>query len=72
MNANNDAARDALLERIARDVLLIETLDERRSDSLDFHDLSVVTVRKALLAAYEAGRALRGTGAQPRMPRSGR
>jgi hypothetical protein len=57
MNATNDSTRDALFERIAHEVRLIETLDERHSDALDFHDLSVVTIRKALLAAYEAGRA---------------
>jgi hypothetical protein len=59
MNANNDDARDALFERIAREVLMIETLDERRSDALDFHDLSVGWIRKALEAAYEAGCASR-------------
>ena len=57
MNANTDATRDAAIARIAREVLQLETLDERRSHSLDFHDLSVVTIRRALAAAYEAGRA---------------
>jgi hypothetical protein len=59
MNAMNDRTRDALFEQIAREVLLLKTLEERRSDSLDFHELSVMSIRKALLAAYEAGRASR-------------
>ncbi len=45
-----------LLERIARDNLRIPTLGERKSDSLDFHDLGVWQIKKALAAAYEAGR----------------
>jgi hypothetical protein len=47
--------KDAAIRLIANDVLGIETLDTRRSDSLDFHDLSVWQIRKALDAAYEAG-----------------
>jgi hypothetical protein len=43
------------LEAIAKEYLLIQTLEERGSDSLDFHDLSVIGVRRALLAAYNAG-----------------
>ncbi|NLX54414.1 MAG: hypothetical protein GXY58_04815 [Planctomycetaceae bacterium] len=45
-----------LLERIARDNLRIPTFGERKSDSLDFHELGVWQIKKALLAAYEAGR----------------
>jgi hypothetical protein len=33
----------------------IETLEARRSDSLDFHDVSVWGVRAAIEAAYKAG-----------------
>jgi hypothetical protein len=40
---------------IAREHLRIETLETRRSDSLDFHDVSVWGVRDALEAAYKAG-----------------
>ena len=47
---------DALLERIAKQYLDIETLETRKSDSLDFHDVAVWGVRKALKAAYDAGR----------------
>jgi hypothetical protein len=45
-----------LLEGIARDSLRIPTLSEPKSDSLDFHDLGVWQIKKALAAAYEAGR----------------
>ena len=48
--------KNATIRLIANDVLGIETLDARKSDSLDFHDLAVWQIRKALEAAYEAGR----------------
>ena len=48
--------KDATILLIASEVLGIETLDTRKSDRLDFHDLAVWQVRKALEAAYEAGR----------------
>ena len=48
--------KDATIRLIAEDVLGIETLDTRKSDGLDFHDLAVAQIRKALNAAYEAGR----------------
>ncbi len=48
--------KDATIRLIANEVLGIETLDTRKSDRLDFHDLAVWQVRKALEAAYEAGR----------------
>lgn len=35
----------------------LETLETRKSDVLDFHDLSVWEIKAALLAAFEAGRA---------------
>ncbi|MEE9367968.1 MAG: hypothetical protein V3V05_03785 [Pontiella sp.] len=44
-----------LLERITREYLDIETLTERKSDALDFHEISVWNLKKALQAAYEAG-----------------
>lgn len=59
---NND-----IFTRIARKHLGIETLEERKRDGLDFHDLSVASIRSALEAAYEAGR----RAGQPRH-RSGR
>lgn len=48
--------RDEELEGIARRILKIDTLEARKSDALDFHDLAVWTIREALDAAYEAGR----------------
>ena len=51
------AAIDARLAEIARTILGLETLETRRSDSLDFHDLAVWQIKQALQAAYEAGRA---------------
>ncbi len=44
------------LEQIAARHLDIETLATRRSDSLDFHEVAVWEVKRALEAAYEAGR----------------
>lgn len=44
------------ISTIAREVLDLETLETRKRDSLDFHELSVWQIREALEAAYEAGR----------------
>ncbi len=49
-------ALDQLLEHIARQHLSIETLQTQRSDQLDFHDVSVWSVKSALQAAFEAGK----------------
>ena len=53
----NKAAQqlDQLLARIAQEHLLIDTLETRNSDSLDFHDVGVWCVKSALMAAYQAG-----------------
>jgi hypothetical protein len=53
---------DDLITEIAREHLGIETLETRNRDSLDFHDVSVWGVRRALLAAYEAGAGAAATG----------
>ena len=45
------------IARIAARILGIGTLDRRNRDALDFHELSVDELRRALEAAYEAGRA---------------
>ncbi|MFI5299976.1 MAG: DUF6900 domain-containing protein [Polyangiales bacterium] len=45
---------DVLVE-IAKQHLRIETLDARNSDSLDFHDCAVWSIRDALEAAFRAG-----------------
>lgn len=46
---------DALLTRIARHTLHIDTLKPQGSDRLDFHEVSVESLRDALQAAYDAG-----------------
>ena len=52
-----------LFTAIAREHLIIQTLETRNSDSLDFHDVSVCGVKHALLHAYQAG-----VNASPRTP----
>lgn len=54
VKANN---KSSILHDIATKVLGLETLETRKSDSLDFHDLAVWQIREALEAAYAAGRA---------------
>ena len=53
----NKAAQqlDQLLAQIAQEHLLIDTLETRNSDSLDFHDVGVWCVKSAMMAAYQAG-----------------
>ena len=46
---------DELLAAIAKATLHIDTLETRKSDSLDFHDVAVWSVKAALEAAYRAG-----------------
>lgn len=48
-----------LFTAIAREHLRIETLETRHHDRLDFHEVAVWSVRSALQAAYDAGRASR-------------
>ncbi|MCD4823046.1 MAG: hypothetical protein K8S55_00425 [Phycisphaerae bacterium] len=54
MNANEKKMQKTL-ERIAAQHLDFETLETRKSDSLDFYDVSVWGVKAALEAAYQAG-----------------
>jgi len=61
---------DKLIADIAHQQLKIETLDTRKSDSLDFHDVSVWSLRAALLCAYEAGRKAART--KPRVIETGK
>ncbi len=42
---------------IAKNTLGIDTLEEQKSDRLDFHDLAVWQIKAALESAYHAGRA---------------
>lgn len=46
---------EQLLTQIAQQHLDVETLETRRSDRLDFHDLAVWSIKAALEAAYQAG-----------------
>ena len=55
----------ATLEAIARRVLAIPTLETRKSDRLDFHDVAVWSVREALEHAFNAGRASAGATPEP-------
>jgi hypothetical protein len=47
---------EKLLEEIANKHLAIPTLETRRSDDLDFYDVAVWGVKKALTEAYNLGR----------------
>ncbi len=52
----NAKRMNAAVQKIAREILDLETLETRKMDRLDFHDIGVVSLRKALEAAYLAGR----------------
>ena len=56
VSSYSDSEVGRVLTEIAQRYLQIETLETRRADDLDFHDLAVWNVRAALVAAYEAGR----------------
>ena len=43
------------LQEIAKNNLSLETLERQGSDNLDFHELAVWEIKKALLAAYQLG-----------------
>jgi hypothetical protein len=45
-----------IINRIAKTHLDLDTLEERKRDSLDFHEHAVWQIKAALIAAYEAGR----------------
>lgn len=45
------------VRRIARDVLGVPTLERRNRDQLDFHEIGVWQIQKALQDAYAAGHA---------------
>jgi len=53
--AANQTAPKTLLSELALKHLFIETLEERKWDRLDFHEVSVWGVQAALEAAYAAG-----------------
>lgn len=51
-----ESTLDNLFEKIAKDHLNIDTLRTRNSDEKDFHDVAVWEIKKALQAAYDAGK----------------
>lgn len=53
---------EPMLEEIAKQEFGVETLATRNSDGLDFYDISVASMKRALLKAYEAGTKQRGSG----------
>jgi hypothetical protein len=46
---------EAAFEQIAREEFLIPTLERQGRNGLDFHDVGVVSIKRALQAAYELG-----------------
>jgi hypothetical protein len=57
MTTKTKAPSEALLLKIAAKHFYLETLETRNSDSLDFHDVAVWSIRAALEAAFAAGQA---------------
>lgn len=53
---NKQMSKRKTLEKIAKNHLFIDTLETRNRDRLDFHEVSVWGVVKALEEAYELGR----------------
>lgn len=47
--------REAALASIARSILGIDTMETRKRDGLDFHEIAVWNLKAALEAAYESG-----------------
>ena len=54
----NQSDIDQVSEAIAQKILKIPTLETRHSDSLDFHEVSVWEVKKALKAALLHGQGI--------------
>jgi hypothetical protein len=48
-------SKNTVINQIAKNILLIDTLETRNSDSLDFKDLAVWKIKEALEAAYLEG-----------------
>jgi hypothetical protein len=47
---------EQIIQKIAADYLSIDTLETRNADSLDFHEVSVWSIKSALQAAFDAAR----------------
>jgi len=52
----NLITKDELFTKIAHEYLNIETLEERKADSLDFYNVGIWDIKAALAAAFEAGK----------------
>jgi hypothetical protein len=50
-----ESRADKIIEQIAREQLRVETLQERGLDRLDFHEVSVASIKQALMEAFDAG-----------------
>lgn len=50
-------AVEAFIAKVAREELGVETLETRNSDRLDFHDVSVASLKAALTRVFHAGAA---------------
>lgn len=50
-----------ILTNIANDYLNVETLEQRRSDSLDFHEVYCENILGAMIEAYETGKNTKST-----------
>ena len=48
-------SQEKVIEDIAKRHLLVDTLETRNSDSLDFYEVAVWCIKAALLEAYQAG-----------------
>ena len=66
--------RLAQAEEAVRQRLGLDTLETRNSDRLDFHDLSVASIREAIRIAFNEGYAAAGGAADaiPAHPRPAR
>ncbi len=54
-NAANIQRRDERIADIAAAILYVPTLETRKSDGLDFHDVAVWQIKEALELAYAEG-----------------
>ncbi|MHA1127339.1 MAG: DUF6900 domain-containing protein [Alphaproteobacteria bacterium] len=63
MTAPTKTDTEAVLLEIARNHFFIETFNTQNIDWLDFHEVSVWSIRQALEAAFAAGQAAAKQGA---------
>jgi len=56
----DEKSTEQIIQKIAADHLFIDTLETRNADSLDFHEVSVWSIKSALQAAFDAGRTIHG------------